>query len=229
MAFRPGTTWGSIFNQAKSPWTPQGSNGQYWDMTGVVEPDNPFDNNLKAAQANQITAQTDLAGKKFDILTNFLKGFKPGGSGGLSLSSNFPALPGPNYISPQPVYSQQQVDNMSGLQRSALLGQAQNQTRQFTQGLASRGFSPLSPLGQYMGQSNLMKANAGAAANETQLNFDAAKANSDARLTAEQVNTGRYGSYIDALSRQRSVDADLALKQLGMQYDIYSTILRGIL
>lgn len=229
MPFRPGTTWGSIYNAAKSPWTQQGSNGQHMEMTGLIEPDNPFDNNLKAMQANALQQQTAQSQQKFDLLQSFLKGFKPGGAGSLNFSSNSPNLPAPNYLTPSPVYGQSQIDAMSGLQRSNLLGQAANSTRQFTSGLANRGFSPLSPMGNFMGQSNLMKAHAGAASNETNLNFNAAKANSDAQLQAQGINAGLYGNYIGALGQQRNIDAELAMKQLGMQYDTYNTILRGIL
>lgn len=229
MALKAGTKWGSIYDAKNAPWTYMGSTGQFAEMTGLIEPQDPYDMRLKAAQADALQQQTAQGAKKFDLLQGFLSGFKPGGSGGFQFRSNSPSLPAPNYVSAQPVYSQSQVDAMSGLQRSNLLGQASNATRDFTKGLAGRGFSPLSPIGSFMEQNNLMRAHAGAASNETKLNFDAAKANSDARLQSEGINSGLYGHYLGALGQQRNIDAEMALKQLGMQYDLYNTILRGVL
>lgn len=117
-----------------------------------------------------------------------------------------PSVPAPSYIGAGPVWSQGQIDAQAGLQRGNLLTQAGNLNQQFNRDLGSRGFSPLSPFGMLNSQNNLMRANAGAAANETSLNFDAAKANSDARLKASSINAQLYGDYARSLADSRNAE-----------------------
>ena len=199
---------------------------QYQGVYGAVAPPD-F---LKVAQMESLRQEMGLKQDKFDLLKGFLNSYKPGNMFGTgSMSTSYPSLPTPNYVNAAPVWSQQQIDAQAGLQRAKLLGQAQSASRQFQQGLAGRGFSPLSPIGGFMEQNNLMQAASGAASNETNLNFNAAKANSDARLAAQGINSDLYGKYITALGNQRNTQADLDLKRMGMQYDLFNSILRGIM
>ncbi len=117
-----------------------------------------------------------------------------------------PNVPMPSYVNAGPVWTQGQIDAQAGLQRGNLLTQAGNQSAQFNRDLASRGFSPLSPFGMLNQQNNIMRANAGAAANETSLNFEAAKANSDAKLKGAQINAQLYGDYARSLADSRNAE-----------------------
>lgn len=120
-------------------------------------------------------------------------------------------IPAPNYLTPSPVWSQGQIDAQSNLQRANLQQQAAVQSRDFANKMGSRGFSPLSPLSDFMANNNNMKANAAAAANETQLNFGAAQANSDARLKAAQVNAGMWGDWVrNLVEGQKIYQADIS-------------------
>jgi len=204
-----------------------GTTGQFQQVMGVVEPDDnsAYANFTKARAQEQAT---DLAKQKFDLLSGMLKGYKSNFAGALSggPSSNVPA---PNYMAYQPVYSQQQINAQAGLQRANLLNQADQQTRQFGQQMASRGFSPMSPYSMLAGQSNIMRANAGAAANETKLNFDAASANSDARIKTGGVNAGLYGSYAGAIGQQNAQQMQWALQTRAQDNDIYKLLLSGLI
>lgn len=221
-----GTQYKSIMRPEDAPWTAMGSTGQYVDMFGLVSPD---DNTgyLNRAKAEQLQSETGLAQQKFDLLRNLFGRLGPS-SFNASASFQPSAIPAPRYISAGPVWTQQQIDAQSGLQRSNLMTQANNQSRDFTQNMARSGFSPMSPFAMMNSQNNMMRANAGAAENETKLNFDAAQANSDARLKAGGINAGIYGDYARALANQNQVAADFALKNAGAQRDWFSTIFRGL-
>lgn len=215
-------------NQANRPWTPMGSTGQYADMTGIIEPDNPFDNLLKGAQVDSLKLNDALKQKKFDMLSGFLRGFGNGSAGGTMSMTPLHNIPGPRYLNAGPVWSQSQIDAQSNQQRGNLLTQAATASRGFGADLASRGFSPNSPFAMFNQQNNLMKANAGAATNETGINWTAAKANSDAKLGAEGINAGIYGDYIKSLASQNSIQADLWSRQQAQQMEMLRAILGGL-
>jgi len=229
MALKAGSQYKSILTGPTGAWTPMGTTGQYVDMMGVVEPQ---DNTalLNKTQSDNIYQDMDLKKKKFDLFSQFLKtGMGGMGSGSGSLNFQMPSLPGPNYINAGPVWSQQQINAQSNLQRGNLLTQASNQSRQFSNDLASRGFSPLSPMSMFNEQNNMMRANAGAAANETATNWTAAKGNSDATLAGQGINANLYGDYIKSLSNQNSTRADLQYKQQALQQDLFATLLKGLM
>lgn len=234
MAFRPGTKYGSLIYGANSssPMSPMGMTGQAVDVMGFFEPPDP----REFAQANLYYAQADAAReaqalqkRKFDMFNDMLGKFNRGAGFGSGNASSRPmnSLPAPRYINAGPVWSQGQIDAQSNLQRGNLLTQANNQSRDFMNTMATRGFSPSSPFGLLNSQSNLMRANAGAAANETNLNFNAAKANSDARLDASRTNAGMYGDYIRSLAQQQQANANYNLQSQGQQFDIFRTLLQG--
>jgi hypothetical protein len=135
-------------------------------------------------------------------------------------------IPRPNYIGTGGVYSQGQVDAMSNLQRGNLQQQAGTATQNFASTLGSRGFSPQgSPLMDFYQQSAMMRANAGAAKNETELNFGAAKANRDAQIAAGGVNANMYGSYADAMSRLADITARGQMQGQSQKFDLLRSLL----
>lgn len=167
--------------------------------------------------AKRASARED---EKFDLFKNLYGNLLRQGTGGgnsnmlLNLSRNPFSVPAPNYVPTSPVWTQQQIDAQSNLQRANLQQQAATQNRQFSNQLGVRGFSPLSPLADFMANNNAMKANASAASNETQLNFGAAQANSDARLKAAQINAGMWGDWVKGLVEgQKTYSANLLSQQ----------------
>ena len=228
MALKAGSRYGSIMNPGHSMWSPMGSQAQYYDVGGITEPD---DNQayVNLVQGNAIRQKTDLEQQKFDLMKG-LFGKVSGGDlfGGGSFNMQPANVPAPRYISAGPVWSQSQIDARAGLDRSNLITQANNESRAFTGGLASRGFSPFSPFAGFNQQNNLMRAYSGAAANETNLNFNSAKANSDARLQAAQVNADMYRSHANALSQANQLNADFALKRTGQGQDFIGMLLRSL-
>lgn len=204
----------------------------YQGVYGYIEQDNPYDNALKAGQLESLNQQNSMAKRKFDMLAGLI-GKNPFSGGGMG-SSNFmsrPAnnIPAPNYISAGPIWSQGQINAKAGQTRANLLNAADNQTDTAMRDMSSRGFSPFSPFATGMGQSNLMKAYGSAAQNETDLNFTAAKANSDARLQAAGINAGMYSGYADSLGRQNIANSqsqmDAYMRDRGMQLDYFKSLL----
>ncbi len=189
---------------------------------------------MQAATWRQQYDQQDLnnqhANEKFNIWKKLFGDTI--GSGGLSGSGNFnyqaPNIPAPQYVSGGPVWNQSQINNEANLQRNNLMAQANNQSRMFTQGLASRGFSPLSPFAGMNAQNNMMRANAGAAANETNLNFNSAQANSDAKLKAAGINAGMYGDYTRNLLGSAQSQNQFNLQRQGLSNDFIGMLMRGL-
>jgi hypothetical protein len=136
------------------------------------------------------------------------------------------AIPRPSYIGTGGVYTQGQVDAMSNLQRGNLQQQAGTMTNNFASSLGARGFSPMgSPMLDFYSQAANMRANAGAASNETNLNFNAAKANRDASIAASGVNANLYGSYTDALSRLADIQMRGQMQSQTQKYDLLRSLL----
>lgn len=231
MALKAGSTYGSIMNPGHSMWSPMGSQAQYYDVGGVTEPeDNQAFVNL--ATGYKIKDDNDRANQKFDLFKGLLgnmKGMMDGGGSGYGNYNQGMNIPAPRYASYSPVYSQSQVDAQAGLQRSNLMNQAQQSNRRFTQSLGQRGFSPNSPFGLLNSESSLMRANSGAAQNETNLNFQAAGANSDARIKTAQINSQLQGDYMRAMAQQQQGNSQYNLQRQSQQNDLFKMLLGGLM
>lgn len=217
-----GTRWGFIPGSQAAGSALYGP--QYQGVYGGIAPPD----SLKNAQRDSILADMQLKQDKFGLLKGMLGNFDFGGGDGGFSSSPFGSIPAPNYVHPGPVWTQQQIDASGNLARGNLLTQAASQSQQFNKDLAGRGFSPLSPFGAFNNQSNIMRANSAAAANETNLNFGSAKANSDARLQGEGINANLYGDYVKSLSQQNQMQGDWNLKKMGFNFDILRSLLGGL-
>lgn len=235
-AFKAGTKWQPI-----GPVTPGGADMPGAQMWGAVEPPDWEKYQVQEGIRREAALWDDprkeaAMGRAFNMMkTLFDDGQQTVERGGRSAFST-PGIPAPRYMNAGPVWSQQQINAQSNLQRGNLLSQANNQSAQFNNQLANRGFSPLSPFGMLNQQSNLMRANAGAAANETNLNWTAAKGNSDAALQAGGINAKLYGDYAQALgnSRNAQMDYDIRKQQLGLsrsqqQNQMMLAIMQGLL
>lgn len=196
-----------------------------WGNVGMTS-----DDWLKQAQMGQMKFNQKLQGQKFDLVKGMLGKLFGGGMGsgfGSGMTGNPMGMmaPAPRYISASPVYSQGQVDAQSNLQRANLLQQGATQTQQFANQLGSRGFSPLSPLAGMVGNMNEMRARSGAAQNETNLNFQAAQANSDARLKAAGINAGMYGDWAKSLLGFQSMRYDNQFRSQQLQQQLLGQLL----
>lgn len=225
-AVSSGAKWGII--PGSQEWGQRIYGPQYTGIGSLIEPDDGT-YGLHRSQRASIDTDTDLKQKKFDLFSQFLKNGMGGAGGSGAFNFQMPSLPAPNYITAGPVWNQQQINAQSNLQRNNLMTQASNQSRQFSQDLGSRGFSPLSPMAMFNQQNNLMRANAGAASNETSLNFNSAQANSDAMLKGQGINANLYGDYIKSLSNQYSTQGDLAYKSRALQQDLFTSLLKGLM
>jgi hypothetical protein len=134
-------------------------------------------------------------------------------------------IPRPRYVGEGGVWTQRQIDNQANLQRAQLYGDAARQDRGLAQNMAARGFSPMSPMLGSMQNQNMWRAYQGAAANETGLNFDAAKANRDAQLQAQRINAGIYGDYARALAQQQEIQARNQMQGQSQRYDLITRLL----
>lgn len=136
-------------------------------------------------------------------LLNKLMGGQQGYHATSSASSYGGMIPAPQYASTAPIWTQQQINNQANSQRAQMQAQAVNQVRGYATNTAQRGFSPMSPLTQFLQQTAGQRANIGAAQNETNLNWNAAEGNRKAQQGGESINAGLYGSYTSALARAR--------------------------
>jgi hypothetical protein len=171
--------------------------------------------------------QGDELGLQRQQISNSLLGQLARSQGDFSYSRTPTAgVPAPSYIGTGGVYSQGQVNAMSNLQRGNLQQQAGTLTNNFASSLGARGFSPMgSPMLDFYSQAANMRANAGAASNETNLNFNAAKANRDASIAASGVNANLYGSYTDALSRLADIQMRGQMQSQTQKYDLLRSLL----
>lgn len=143
------------------------------------------------------------------------------GSNNAFYRSTMNPIPAPHYASTGPVWSQSQINNQANMQRAQMQAAAANQTRNYATSAAARGFSPMSPLTQFMQATNDQRANIGAAQNETNLNWQAALGNREAQQRGESINAGLYGSYTSALARQRDQQMQAQAMQQSMNMDQY--------
>jgi hypothetical protein len=158
------------------------------------------------------------------------KGWGAGFMGGGTMGSNPYGgwAQAPNYVNPSPVYTQQQINNQANLQRANLYANAANTNRQFAENSARSGFSPNSPAYQFMQNTNSWRAAQGAAANETNLNFNAAAANAQNILAGQQVNAGLYNDYMRALGEQQGQGLQYGLGIRGQDIGVLESFMRGL-
>lgn len=223
-----GTTYKNILKQGpSSPFDPH----PYADtMTTMVAPpapispsDDPYRLYQQDQQRNKMWGQQnrdwqrrgDLYDQIFGNMNNMY------GSGNAFYRSMGQAIPAPHYASTGPVWSQSQINNQANSQRAQMQAAAANQTRGYATSAAARGFSPMSPLTQFMQAANDQRANIGAAQNETNLNWQAALGNREAQQRGEGINAGLYGSYTSALARQRDQQMQAQAMQQSMNMDQY--------
>lgn len=149
----------------------------------------------------QQDADRNRRNKVFDDLVGQLKS----NNGNYNFKAWGSPIPAPTWASTAGVWSQDQINNQANAQRAQLFAQAANQQRGYTTKAAASGFSPMSPLTQFMGQVANQRAGANAAANETNLNWTAAQGNREASQRGESINAGLYGSYANALAQQQDM------------------------
>lgn len=181
----------------------------YLGTMGYIEPGEGTD--LEAADhRTQMWAQQDQDRTRRNRYLDDLIGQINGrNSIGPKSSYNFQSwgqpIPAPTWASTAGVWNQGQINQQANQQRAQLFAQAANQQRGYSTRAAQAGFSPMSPLTQFMGQAANQRAGAAAAANETNLNWNAALGNREASQRGESINAGLYGSYTNALARQREM------------------------
>jgi len=182
---------------------------RYQGVIGYIEPGEGTD--LEAADhRTQMWAQQDQDRTRRNRYLDDLIGQINGrNSIGPKSSYNFQSwgqpIPAPTWASTAGVWSQGQINQQANQQRAQLFAQAANQQRGYSTKAAQAGFSPMSPLTQFMGQAANQRAGAAAAANETNLNWNAALGNREASQRGESINAGLYGNYTNALARQREM------------------------
>lgn len=195
---------------------------QYQGVYGAMNPPD----SLKAAQAAQLQNQTALDTQKFDMMKGLWGQLSKnlGSSGSINASSYGGMIPAPNYMTPGPIWNQGQINSQANQQRAQMQAQAANATRGYATSAAARGFSPMSPLTQFMQQTMGQRANIGAAQNETKLNWDAALGNAQNMNQQSGINAGLYGSYTDALAKNRSLDLQAQNQQWGQQNEMINLL-----
>lgn len=191
----------------------------YLGTMGYIEPGEGTD--LEAADhRTQMWAQQDQDRTRRNRYLDDLIGQINGrNSIGPKSSYNFQSwgqpIPAPTWASTAGVWSQGQINQQANQQRAQLFAQAANQQRGYSTRAAQAGFSPMSPLTQFMGQAANQRAGAAAAANETNLNWNAALGNREASQRGESINAGLYGNYTNALARQQ----DMAMQGQSQQFN----------
>lgn len=138
------------------------------------------------------------------------------------------SVPAPNYGSINSVYTPQQISSEANAQRANLYAQAQNANRQYAMQAGAAGYSPMSPLTQFMTNTNNMRVAGNAAQNETNLRFNAAQANADAALKQQGVNANLYDAYSRALGLQAGQQNQLALGLRGQNLDLLHYLLGAL-
>jgi len=219
-SYKPGGKFGFIpgSQEAGSALYGPGYQGVY----GYIEPPEPEpgtpweDTNRKYELWDQQDADRAKKNKYLDDLIGQINGRN---SIGPKSSYNFQSwgqpIPAPTWASTAGVWNQGQINQQANQQRAQLFAQAANQQRGYSTRAAQAGFSPMSPLTQFMGQAANQRAGAAAAANETNLNWNAALGNREASQRGESINAGLYGNYTNALARQQ----DMAMQGQSQQFN----------
>jgi len=215
--YKPGGKFGFIPGSQEAGSALYGAG--YQGVMGYIEPGEGTD--LEAADhRTQMWAQQDQDRTRRNRYLDDLIGQINGrNSIGPKSSYNFQSwgqpIPAPTWASTAGVWSQGQINQQANQQRAQLFAQAANQQRGYSTRAAQAGFSPMSPLTQFMGQAANQRAGAAAAANETNLNWNAALGNREASQRGESINAGLYGNYTNALARQQ----DMAMQGQSQQFN----------
>lgn len=198
---------------------------QYQGVYGAMAPPDK----LKEAQASSLLGQQTRDAEKFDLFKNLFGKISSGiGSGSSSFNWNKEGfdVPKPNYMTPGPVWSQNQINSMANSQGAQMQAQAANATRGYANSAAARGFSPMSPMTQFMQQVNGQRANIGAAQNATKLNWDAALGNANNMNAQSGINANLYGSYTGALGQARGQSIQAQSLQQQQQNEMINLVAR---
>ena len=188
-----GGTWGAI-----APQKPVSMDQQQATMLGNALFRDPW-------RQNELWDQQDADwNRKNKVYDQLLRSIGTN-SGNYNFKAWGSPIPPPTWASTAGVWSQDQINNQANAQRAQLFAQAANQQRGYTTKAAASGFSPMSPLTQFMGQVANQRAGANAAANETNLNWTAAQGNREASQRGESINAGLYGSWANALGQQQNM------------------------
>lgn len=208
---------------------------QYRGMMGLIAPADPRQNYQGLADsmayeqqglANQ--QQQKEWGQHNQIYKQLMDSIGGNGGGNYNFQSWGQPVPSPNWASTSGIWSRGQIDQQANLQRSQLYANAANQSRNYANQAAARGFSPMSPLTSFMENMNMNAANQAAAANTTNLNWTAAQGNREAQQRGESINAGLYGSWTDALARQRSMQMQAQQQAFNQRYQ-QQQLLAGLL
>lgn len=215
-AYESGTKWGVIpgSEAMSSIYGPQ-----YQGVFGAIAP--PKAPTMDSTQASMLgnalfadpfrqktlwDQQDADRNRKNSAFDNLMKQLNSGSSGGnYNFRSWGSPIPAPTWASTAGVWSQGQINDQANAQRAQLFAQAANQQRGYATRAAAAGFSPMSPLTQFMGQVANQRAGANAAANETNLNWTAAQGNREASQRGESINAGLYGSWANSLAKRNDM------------------------
>jgi hypothetical protein len=218
-----GTQWGILPGSAHS--NPLGSGAGYEGVGSMIAPNQGHNPQYQDYLAEQ-QQQTQWGQQNQDWANrNKLYNSMLGGIGNFNSNMNYRSgsnyIHPPSYASTGPIWNQQQINAQAGNQRSQMMAQAANQTRGYANSAAQRGFSPMSPMTQFMQAISGQRANIGAAQNESNLNWSAAEGNRAAQQRGEGINAGLYGSYTSALARSRDQDMQAQAQGYSQQMDQY--------
>lgn len=228
-AYKAGTRWGII----------PGSEGmsslygpQYQGVFGAIEPGDPgpdaMEQMRQRSRQDTLWGQQDADWRRRNRLYDDILGGLSNFNSSMTSRTYGGTIPAPAYASTAPIWSQQQINAQAGQQRAQMQAQAANQVRNYATSAAARGFSPMSPLTQFLQATAGQRANIGAAQNETNLNWTAAEGNRAAQQRGEGINAGLYGSYTSALARNR--DQQMQAQAMGQsqkmdQYRLLASLL----
>lgn len=219
--YSAGTRWGIIPGSEKmsSIYGPK-----YTGVWGAIEQGDPGPDAME--QMRQRSRQDTLWGqqdadwrRRNKLYDNILDDM--GYSSRMSSRTYGGAIPAPTYASTAPIWSQQQINAMANQQGAQMQAQAANAVRGYATSAAARGFSPMSPLTQFLQQTAGQRANIGAMQNATNLNWTAAEGNRAAQQRGESINAGLYGSYTSALARARDQQMQAEAMGRSQQMDQY--------
>jgi hypothetical protein len=232
--YQAGTTWGVLPGSQAAGQELYGP--MYRGQFGAMAPGDP-NQEMQSRSWEQQYGQQDLSnqhqqqmwGRQNQIYDRILGGLGQQGYHATVNYGNYGSMiPAPQYANTGPIWSQQQINNQANSQRAQMMAGAANGVRQYATRAAQSGFSPMSPLTQFLQQTAGQRANIGAAQNETQLNWNAAQGNRQAEQAGEGINAGMYGSYTSALARAR--DQQLQAQSQGFnqnmqQYGLLASLL----
>lgn len=219
----PGSRYGILAGSDLNRGANAGTSALYQGVYGVTAAPDPWDLAGQDRKQQMWDQQDDDRGRRNRLYDQLLKGL--GGNQGYTSSTNYSSygnmIPQPGWASTAPIWTQQQINAQAGNQRAQMQAGAENQVRHYATSAAQRGFSPMSPLTQFMQQTAGQRANIGAAQNESQLNWNAAEGNRGAQQRGEGINAGLYGSYTSALARARDQQMQQQAQGYGQQMDQY--------